>query len=160
MEKKEFEKSNALMITIVILILILLILLIVLIPKNVQEPNTDSYIISNEVVELPGTEIIENEKLNARHCLDGICIYKAKIYYVGNEGRMDFKIKNVSGKVKSGYLKMDFGGKSLIAKYESLRPGVTINQTAQYANLDLSGVDDFIVTKLTKEEKAKLNTND
>lgn len=154
----KFDKRNILIAIIVVLLIVLIILLFILIPKvgKKSKGRENSYIYNREVVELPGTKEISNDALSSDHCIDGVCIYDATIHYVDNRGRVDFKIKNTTNKIKTGYLKLDFGNDFLITFYKSLPPKTTVEKTAQYANIDFSEATDFKVKQLTKKEIEEL----
>lgn len=119
--------------------------------QPISQYNEDYHFTGN-VVEVSGTEIIENDQMKADHCLNDICISNAIFYYADGSGRVDYTIHNQSSKTASGYLKMNFGSNSLIVAYQDLRGNESIQTTSQFLDMKFSNVTDYILEELSEEE--------
>ena len=155
MKKKINENMNLIIIVLSILILILIILSLVLISKSNSTTGSEN-IILDEVVELPGTKIISNEKLKQEHCLNDVCVSEVSIYKVGNDGRLECKVENKSEKIKTGYFKLVFESTSFIIAYRDLKPGIFEKSVAQFTNKKITDTSDYVLEELSKEEQKSI----
>ncbi len=122
-------------------------------PDKENKITDNKYHFSTEVVERTDTKEYSNDVLQSKHCLDDICISEAKFYYLENEGRVDYTIENIGNKVQSGFLKMIFGGDSLVVAFSDLEPGKVVHTTSQYGGQTIKDMSDYTLDYLTEEEK-------
>ena len=155
MKKKINENMKLIIIVLSILILILIVLALVLISKGNNTSGSGNRIL-DEVVELPGTKIITNDKLKQDHCLNDICVSDVKIYIIDNDGRLECKVVNNSKKTKSGYFKLVFQSTSFIIAYRDLKPGIFEKSVAQFTNKKITDTSDYVLEELTKEEQKSI----
>lgn len=157
--KHKFTKNDIMIIITTIILIILLVLIVVLASKGNKKEDkaaTDGYVISDEVVELPGTNIFTSDALNATKCIDDICTSNVKIYASEGIGRVECDVTNNTDKVADGYLKLTAGELDLLIAYVNVNPGETKKVEAGYGNLTLTNADDYSIRVLTPEEEAKI----
>ena len=151
------SKRNLLIIIISSVIVILLIIIVIFAFKHkdnmFDKDATNGYNILDEVIEIPGTNIISNDSLNEEKCLDDICVSNVKIYAVDNTGRVECVVKNNTANVKSGYLKLTASGQTVLIAYKELGPGESVNAIAGYDGKSISSADSYTIENLTKKEQ-------
>ena len=154
---KKINKKIVIAIVVVIVVILLIVSLVLFNKKkNTGVRHYKDYIISDKVVEVPGTYLRRTDTLSSKHCLEDICVTDFIIHYKGNTGRIDYKITNNSKKNKSGYLKFVFANKKKIIVSYNLKRGKTLDKTIQYSNLDLSNILDYELKKLSKSEMSNI----
>ena len=133
-------------------------------PKKEKENKTEEYYsnsrydYSDEVVEPTGTEVVKNESMSKEHCLNNICVSDAVFYSNDEMGRVECKVTNRTSKTATGFIKLNFGSNSLIVTYEKLKPGKSVNTTAEFFDMDFGKVEDFTLEELTEEELSNIIT--
>ena len=129
--------------------------------KKKEEIKSDrnKYNFSNQITEVEGTQYYTNDSLQSSHCLEDICIERASFFYNGNNGRVEYTIKNQSNKKASGYLKMVFGNKALYVSYKDLEPGKSVRSVSSYLDVKISNKEDYRLEKLTKDEMRKIKVS-
>lgn len=152
------RKKMIIVIPVIVLAFLLLIIGICYFGKNgsKKDPLENQYRISDNVVELSGTEIIENDNLIAEHCLDDICVKDVKIYQAGDEGRIEYTIINKGSTEATDILKLNFGDTFTYVSFTILQPGNSVNSRTFFRSGDYSNVTDYTLEYLTNEEKAKI----
>ena len=155
------KNKNKIIISVIILLLIfILIYLILNLHTSKTSKGTNNYRFKSGTIELPGTNTITNDTLQTGHCLNNeICIENVKIYYINNEGRVDYTIHNIKNITKSGYLKLIFGNEYLIVAYRNLGGNKSIKTSSYYENIDLSNIKNYTVAELTTDEISQIIDN-
>jgi hypothetical protein len=154
--KKNLKKYRFL-ITGIIIIVFLLSLLVISFNGNLKEDGDyNQYKISSEKKEIPGTEIITSETLSSEHCNGDICVSDLVIHNNNGLGRAEYTVTNKGNMEASGYLKLNFGDKSITIFYQNVAPSKSTKNISQFNNLDFSGVTDYSLDELSKEEKDKI----
>lgn len=151
---KKFNKKILIVVFAIIIIVVGIILLFTDNKKTGVRYYKD-YIISDEVVDVPGMYIRNTDELSKKHCLDDICVTDFVIHYKGNTGKIDYKITNKSKKKKTGYMKFVFVDKKISFSY-NLNAGQTKDGTIQYSKLDLSNLIDYELKNLSKKELSNI----
>ena len=154
MEKDRLD--DKLLVSIIAALVALAVIIVVVLVWNksnqFDKNSSNGYEISDEVVEMPGTNTISNEALDEEKCLDDICVSEVKIYAVGKAGRIECIVKNNTDTVKSGYLKLTASGQTVLIAYKKVEPGQTIKAIAEYNGKSINEADGYTIEKLTKEE--------
>lgn len=156
--KKVNEKLNVLIILCSVLIVIFLIVLLILWSNYskkeeiTKESVVNNYKMANDIVELPETVSYTNDKLEEKHCLNSICISNTSFHYRNNEGTVNYNITNVGDSIKSGLLKMNFSGTSLIVVFQDLGPGESVSSSSQYVGMEILNKEDFKLEVLKKSD--------
>lgn len=157
------KNKNKIIISVIILLLIfILIYLILNLHTSKTSKGTNNYRFKSGTIELPGTNTITitNDTSQTGHCLnDEICIENVKIYYINNEGRVDYTIHNMKNITKSGYLKLIFGNEYLIVAYRNLGGNKSIKTSSYYENINLSNITNYTVDELTTDEISQIIDN-
>ena len=154
--KKIIAKNMKLVVICLSIILALCIIISLFLISKTNKENITNYEIVDEVVELPGTNIISNDNLSINHCLNDICVSDVTIYKAGNNGRLECSIVNNSTKTKTGYFKLVFPETYFIIYYDELNPGIPEKSIAQYTNKKLTDTSDYKLEELTKEEQKNI----
>lgn len=158
--KSKLTKNDKWMIIISIAIIVLIILIIILASKADKKRDgkvtDDGYTIKDEVVELPGTNIITNDGLNATKCVDDICISEVKIYSAEGIGRVECNVTNNTSIVKDGHLEMTLGENKILITYKSVAPGETRTIEAEYGGGTIGNVEDYSIRVLTPAEEKEI----
>ena len=159
--EKKIGKIMILLIIMVVIFIITVILSVITYDENNLEEDTvkNNYIISEKVVEMPGTKIITNDNMKAEHCLNDICLTNTTFYNNDKVGRVECMIINKTSEVKSGYLKLLVDGKSLVLSYSELEPQKEELVTIRYKGADFSSVEDFTLSKLSRQEIKAIKDN-
>lgn len=153
----KFIKDNKILIIIIAIVVLIIVGIILFLNSGTKKDSYyNNYKFGTKTVELPNTKKYTNEKLDAEHCLNEICIFDAVFYYNDEVGRVEYKITNTSNKEKSGYIKMVFDEESLIVVYKNLLPKSVVDSQSQYMGIEIKNKDDYKLEKLTKEEMRKL----
>lgn len=159
MKSKLIENKN-LKIILPIILFFVLILIVALASKADKNRDDkvleDGYTISNEVVELPGTNIISNEALNATKCIDDICLSDVKIYSAEGIGRVECMAVNNTSEVKSGNIEITLGEAKILISYKNLEPGESRKLEAGYGGGTIENVNDYSIRFLTPEEEKEI----
>lgn len=152
------RKKMVIVIPIIVLAFLLLIIGICYAGSNgsKKDPLENQYRISDNVVELSGTEIIENDNLTAEHCLGDICVKDVTIYQAGNEGRIEYTIINKGSNEATDILKLNFGDTFTYISFTILQPGKSVKSRTFFRNGDYSNVTDYTLENLTEEEKESI----
>ncbi len=171
--KKKFEFINyinkskykkLIYIGLIILALSILILLLVFLFKNnddyiyeQMDKNNSNIVVKNTYKEKPGTFIRTLPSLKSEHCIKDICIKNVVIYYIKEEGRIDYEIINKGKKKVTGALKLVFdNNKSTYVVYNKLKKDETRKGSISFSELDLSNVDDYSLKNVKESELKKL----
>ena len=155
--KKIIKNKKYLVASGVVIVFLLFLLCFAFFGSNVKtEKGYNKYKISSKHKEIPGTDIINSDTLTSEHCLNDICVSNLVIYN-NSFGRMEYKVTNKGSKEATGYLKINFGEKSIIIYYQNIAPNKSVNSYSQFSGEDYSGVIDYSLEELTKEEKDKIN---
>lgn len=152
----KINKKKLILIIIIIALILVLVGISLFGPQNEKEEKKKLSYISDEYVELPGTVTITNDALNSYHCIDFVCVSNVKIYYVDNDGRVEYTITNFSDKVASGYFKLNFGNTYILASYNKLKVNKSVNATTMFISKDLSQATDYSIERLSDEEISKI----
>lgn len=156
--------SKFIFIGIGLLIIILLILLLVFFFKNddskmyekLNEQNKN-IVVSDTYKEKPGTLIRSLGSLREEHCKDDVCIKNVIIYYIKDEGRIEYEITNKSKKKVSGAFKLEFdNGNTTYVVYNKLKKKETRKGLISFTNTDYSNVYDYTLKKVKDDELKKL----
>ena len=119
----------------------------------------NQYTILPGVKEEEGIEVYTNDFLSSQHCMNSICIEGATFHYKDQGGRVDYTIMNQSSEVASGFLKMVFGGQSLVIAYQNIEPGQRIETSSYYGGGDVSFKEDYSLNVLSDEEIRKIHVS-
>lgn len=150
----------------IILVLIFLLLLFILIyifrdkDKYIYEyldEQNKNIVVKDTIKEKTGTFIRSLDSLSKEHCINDICIKKVIIYYIGDEGRIEYEITNKSKKKVSGALKLEFDNdKTTYIIYNKLKKKETVKGTISFTGTDLSNVYNYKLYEVEKDELKKL----
>ena len=155
--KKVLKNKRYMVVAISIIVFLLLILGIAYFGcSGKTEDEYNKYKISSKQKDLPGTDVIKSDTLSSEHCFEDICVSDLVIYN-NTLGRMEYKITNKGSKEANGYLKMNFGDKSIIIFYQTVAPGKSVTSYSQFNGEDYGDVVDYFLEELTKEEMEKIN---
>lgn len=151
-------------ISLVLVLLAIVVLLLFLFLKDDEQALYDYYdeknsniVVSKTQKEKPGTLIRNIETLKEKHCKDDICISNVIIYYIKDEGRIEYKITNNSKKKASGAFKVKFDNdKVTYIVYSKLKKGESRDGVISFSGVDLSNVYDYSLKKLKDDELKKL----
>ena len=147
----------------VLLFLLLLFLLIYIfrdkdkyIYKYLDEQNKN-IVVTDTQKEKNGTFIRSLDSLLKEHCKNNICIKNLIIYYIGDEGRIEYEITNKSKKKASGALKLEFdNGQVTHIVYNKLKKKETVKGVISFTGTDFSNVYNYELFEVKKDELKKL----
>lgn len=151
---KKFNKK-ILIIVFAIIIIIVGVILLLTGKEDSGVRHYKDYIITDEIVDVPGMYLRSTDELSKKHCLDDICVTDFTIHYKGKTGKIDYKITNKSKKKKTGYMKFVFNDKKISFSY-NLKAGQTKDSSISYSNLDLSNLIDYELKNLSKKELSNI----
>ena len=161
---KNNKNKKIIYVGLIIFVLILLIILLVTIFNNKEEKmyeqldkDNANIVVSNEKVEKPGTFIRNIETLRKEHCKDDICINNMRIYYIKDNGRIEYEITNNSKKKVSGAFKLKFdNGITTYVIFNKLKKKETREGVITFNSTDFSNVYDYSLIKVKDDELKKL----
>ena len=124
--------------------------------KDLDEKNKN-IVVSKTKKEKPGTLIRNLDSLRKEHCKDDICVKNVIVYYIKNQGRIEYEITNNSKKKVTGAFKIKFdNGKSSYIIFNKLKKNETRQGVISFTDLDLSNIYDYSLTRLKDDEFKKL----
>lgn len=148
----------------IVLVLILIILLISLFRKDNEkyiyeyyDKQNSNIIVSDIVQEKPGTFIRNLQSLKSEHCKNDICIKNVVIYYLKDEGRIDYEIVNKSKRKATGAFKLKFdNGNVTYVVYSKLKKGESRKGSVSFSKVDYSNVYEYSLKQVKKDELKKM----
>ena len=124
--------------------------------KDLDEKNKN-IVVSKTKKEKPGTLIRNLDSLRKEHCKDDICVKNVIVYYIKNQGRIEYEITNNSKKKVTGAFKIKFDNdKSSYIIFNKLKKNETRQGVISFTNLDLSNIYDYSLTRVKDDELKKL----
>ena len=161
---KNDKYKKLIYIGIIILAVIVLILLLSLLFKDNEKYIYDYYdkqnsniVVSNTYKEKPGTFIRSLNSLKEEHCKEDICIKNMVIYYIKDEGRIEYEIINNSKKKATGAFKLKFDNDNVTyVVYSKLKKGESRKGIISFSEADYSNVYDYSLKKVKEDEYKKL----
>lgn len=147
-----------LIIALLVLAFVVILLSIISYNKKIDENanKQNNYQIENKVVEMPGTKIIKNDKLNEEHCYKDLCVSNVIFYENKDGGRVEATIKNNSNITKSGYLKMNVNNTYLVLVYKNIDSMESKKIVSRYREIVFDSIDDYTLEGLTKKERSSI----
>ncbi len=143
---KNLDKKK-IFISVIIIVLILLLITLGLLFCGGEKIDLSSY--------PDGTKVITNRKLKAEKCIDDICISDLHIFYVEENGTVEFMLENKKDVKTSGYYKIILGKEELIVYYD-FDGKEKYKSEAGYDGIDLSKATDYKFVKITKEDEKRI----
>ena len=157
---KNMKKNKMIIIPAIIVVLSILLMLASNYYKNHNKVDLSKYeggiYISSEEYVSPDLVLVTNSKMKREKCLDGICVRGVVIEIDGNSGQVKYKIRNTTKKTKSGILKLVFDNISVLAIYDDLESGKTVESFSSFTGIDLRNEKDYELKNITDEEYLRL----
>lgn len=124
------------------------------------DKSNENIVVSKDHKEKPGTLIRSTETLKKEHCKDDLCIKNIIIYYIKDEGRIEYEITNKGKRKATGALKLKFdNGNKIFIVYNKLKKNEIKKGVISFSKNDFSNVYDYTLSFASKKELDKLLGN-